>query len=1106
MPTPVQWPPIGGATFQIPTSGETNWPVLTNFLVALGSAQGTAAQKVGVRVATTTPVTVSSTNDAVVGIDLAVAGASVVNLPAGVTGQWLCIVDRKGDAGTNGITLTPNGAETIAGQATLTLNQDGASLIMAFDGTGNWMIIAQAAGEGAGGGISRAAIDAATANWVVINSGTGMLSQEQYLNAVRGGLGVNASAFTGFLKFTAGAASAAALVAADIPSGINANKIFDGTISNTQFERLSGVTGNIQAQLDAKQTADADLTAIAALSGTGWAVRTATDTWATRTFTAASSKVSITNPSGLAGDPAFDVVEANLNHANIGGIVPLTKGGTGEITAQASLTALLPTQAGQAGKLLYTNGTLASWLATSSFIPVTTKGDLFGFASASARIPVGSNGQVLTADSTNANGVAWATPTSGLTLSRKSSSFTAAPGFLYELDTTSGPITVTLPTWANGGFFQIIDGSRNFATNNCILTPATGEAIRGLATNASKTLSANGDGIIMVGDASGGYWAYNQTGGGAGSTGGSGSGEKNYLSASANSSAGWAVSGAGIAVSTETTASNFPDNVTQTSAIKFLRASGSDYAYARFTLDQVDYNKTLKIIPDIKYAGTAGDYTIRVFSNTASNYGGTSTELTVSPSTSVPATTTQLGMSFTSAGSSAPYIEVRVYGVAGTTALYMNNFLVGPGILGNVPAGGFLGTLTTAVTSNLGTISNVSIDYDRVYRRLRASGTIQVGTVGASAATLDLPFGLTSGIVSSPAAGTKIVGKWWREILSANQRKQGTLWIQSGSTSLRFGNDDYTNGGFPDSATAGTGLFTNNEVIFFEYDLPISNWADSATSLPGAVVEYASNSNATNTATDTTSFAYGAAGSLIPNGGTGTNYIRTARLTTPYQMGDVLDIQVDQATGSWVEIDKRLGPLLVQSSFGYGVRLIPTVGSTDVTVQFLSGGAVASGLTFNSAGDPWSGLSTWRWRLRKTAASAPVGIALANSNDAGSVRPRKGQYDLNVTSTGWASSRCKGLYYQDQDGNHRLKFNIVGAFSGQANNNFVQVSISGITTVGFVQAISAYNGNAQTVGVSNAVANASTSTISGFIGAVVSINTTWAWSGDIELASKPTWA
>jgi hypothetical protein len=45
--------------------------------------------------------------------------------------------------------------------------------------------------------------------------------------------------------------------------------------------------------------------------------------------------------------------------------------------------------------------------------PLTTKGDVWGFSTVDARIPVGTDGQVLTADSAQALGVKWATPSGG---------------------------------------------------------------------------------------------------------------------------------------------------------------------------------------------------------------------------------------------------------------------------------------------------------------------------------------------------------------------------------------------------------------------------------------------------------------------------------------------------------------------------------------------------------------------------------------------------------------------------------------------------------------------------------------------------------------------
>ena len=45
--------------------------------------------------------------------------------------------------------------------------------------------------------------------------------------------------------------------------------------------------------------------------------------------------------------------------------------------------------------------------ASDEGLELTTKGDLHGFSTSNVRVPVGTNNYVLTADSTNANGVVW---------------------------------------------------------------------------------------------------------------------------------------------------------------------------------------------------------------------------------------------------------------------------------------------------------------------------------------------------------------------------------------------------------------------------------------------------------------------------------------------------------------------------------------------------------------------------------------------------------------------------------------------------------------------------------------------------------------------------
>jgi hypothetical protein len=87
---------------------------------------------------------------------------------------------------------------------------------------------------------------------------------------------------------------------------------------------------------------------------------------------------------------------------------------TGDI-AYRSATANTNTRLaiGSAGQVLTVAAGVPSWATPTDQTPLTTKGDVFTFSTVDARLGVGANGTVLTADSAETTGLKWAAPSSG---------------------------------------------------------------------------------------------------------------------------------------------------------------------------------------------------------------------------------------------------------------------------------------------------------------------------------------------------------------------------------------------------------------------------------------------------------------------------------------------------------------------------------------------------------------------------------------------------------------------------------------------------------------------------------------------------------------------
>jgi len=87
-------------------------------------------------------VTVSASTDCTIIVDLTGPGASTVNLPAGADKQIFIIVDGKGDASTNNITIDANGSETIEGSLTKVIRLNRECLVLQYSSSaGEWKVI-----------------------------------------------------------------------------------------------------------------------------------------------------------------------------------------------------------------------------------------------------------------------------------------------------------------------------------------------------------------------------------------------------------------------------------------------------------------------------------------------------------------------------------------------------------------------------------------------------------------------------------------------------------------------------------------------------------------------------------------------------------------------------------------------------------------------------------------------------------------------------------------------------------------------------------------------------------------------------------------------------
>jgi hypothetical protein len=178
--------------------------------------------------------------------------------------------------------------------------------------------------------------------------------------------------------------------------------------------------------------------------------------------------------------------------ANVTGTVGIANGGTGQTTATAAANALLPSQAGNSGKVLSTDGTNTSWVAAatsgvSSFSAGTTgltpATNATGAVTLAGTLSVANGGT----GATTLTGIVKGSGTSALSAAVAGTDYVAPDG---NITGNAGNVTGTVAI-ANGGTGQ----TTAVAAINALVPTQTG--------NSGKFLTTNGS-VVSWGDAGGG--------------------------------------------------------------------------------------------------------------------------------------------------------------------------------------------------------------------------------------------------------------------------------------------------------------------------------------------------------------------------------------------------------------------------------------------------------------------------------------------------------------------------------------------------------------------------------------------------------------------------
>lgn len=226
--------------------------------------------------------------------------------------------------------------------------------------------------------------------------------------------------------------------------------------------------------------------------------------------TGTASNITATSNSTLSTLPSLVLPGSQVsgdisgNSANVNGTVAILNGGTGATTAAAAINALLPSQTGNSGFVLQTNGTSPSWVAVSAG----------GVSSVTASAPITSSGGSspnIACNVASGSQAGCVSSTDWSTFNGKQSALTIG----NLTNTGSAGITITNGTGAVIGSGTQVSQQAADATHNGYLTSTdwntfnsgagsgANTALSNLATTViNQSLNPNSDQVLDIGNAS----------------------------------------------------------------------------------------------------------------------------------------------------------------------------------------------------------------------------------------------------------------------------------------------------------------------------------------------------------------------------------------------------------------------------------------------------------------------------------------------------------------------------------------------------------------------------------------------------------------------------